>query len=457
MSAAARPSRSKIIASIVLSLLVLGIGGASSAYLSGLKQPPALREPEPRRYNVEVFDVAAVNLQEIVTAFGTARADREAILAAQVAGEVVELHPRLRIGETVRPPHVIAAPTGESVHRGGDVLLVIDPRTYRERVVQVHNRLAEAKTELERLQQEETNLDRVLERLQADFEDAEREYKKVAELVKDKIATDSDVRRKQMELRQHDRLLVQSRNEKDLFPTRRAQLDRKIEALRNDLKLAELDVERTVIRTPFEGQLGTVSVELGQYVKPGDPLVSVVDNSMVEIPLAVTLEDYARLLPMVATDRRPAVRLAEHESASDRWHGELVRLSPKVDEQTRTVTVYVHVDNSRQASPLLPGTFVHARIEGPILSDVVVVPRESVLNGRGFVLEDGKAVQRTVRVSRALQTLALVDEGFAPGDQVILTNLDVLYEGAGVNPQRHCNLSDELAEDRVSAVRLLAE
>jgi RND family efflux transporter MFP subunit len=444
-----------VLVSALLIVLVLSAGGASSAYLAGLRQPPPVREPEPRRYNVEVFSVESADVQEIVSAFGTALANREVTVAAQVAGELVDVHPELKVGTLVHAPEVAVSGTGEATEQPGDELARIDPQTYDERVAQIRNRIAEARTELERLTQEEKNLDRILDRWTADYEDQLQEFAKAEELYRKKIYTDSDFRRAQLELRQYEKNLLTSRNEKDLFPVRRQLAQQRWDALQNDLRLAELDVQRTVVRPPFTGRLSRVFVERGQYVKPGDPLVTLTDAAIVEIPLPVTLRDYAKLLPAVRAGRFPAVELAENETVPGRWRCRLVRVAPKADEQSRTVTVYVRVENREQTTPLLPGTFVHARIDGPVLEDVLIVPREAVLSGRGFVLDDERARIRSVKVARTLQTLAVIESGFAAGDRVILTNLDVLYDGAPVAPQSTRTLRDELQQRSTRVARLV--
>ena len=72
-----------------------------------------------------------------------------------------------------------------------------------------------------------------------------------------------------------------------------------------------------------------------------------------------------------------------------------------------TVNLFVEVNNSEEAllkdrlkvygslgsipktdsvAPILPGMFLHTRIEGPVLSDVMILPREAILHGRVFVV-----------------------------------------------------------------------
>ncbi len=451
-----RAPLSRVLLSFILCVAALAGGFGGCTYLAGLKQPPAVRAPEARRFNVEVFQVERADVQELILGFGTAHADREVVLSAQVAGEVLQIHPRLRVGESMEPPHVSVNAAGESQRQDGDLLVSINPETYQEKLEQVEGRIAEAEADLDRLKQVAVNLDRLLERSQADFEDSKSEYQKIVGLRDKGIATDSDVRRAQLELRQYERANVTNRNEHDLLPIQRIQTQRRLESLQNELKLARLDLQRTTVRPPFAGHLSQVHVEKGQYLKPGDPLVTLVDNDVVEIPVAVTLDDYARLLPEIQAGRPPVAAIAPHETAAPVWQGAVVRAAPQADEHSRTVMVFVHVENREQATPLLPGTFVHVRIDGPILTQRILIPRDAVLNSRGFVIRDGKAEPRTVTIARTLNALAEITQGLEPGEKLALSNLDSLYDGARVTARAGRTFDEELARMRTPVVRKIS-
>ena len=98
--------------------------------------------------------------------------------------------------------------------------------------------------------------------------------------------------------------------------------------------------------------------------------------------------------------------------------------------------------------------FVHARVTGPELAGAIVVPRDAIVNGRMFaVSDDNTAEPREITVSRTLQSLAVVTGGIEHGDRVVLTNLDVLHEGAAVDVQRRTSLAQELQNQRTKVVR----
>lgn len=447
------PPTRPFLKSILYSLIALAIGCSVTYGLTLLKKPPQLRAPVTRTYNVEVFRVEALDVREIIRAFGTSQADREVVLSAQVAGEVTEVHPLLKVGQPVRALKADSK-TGDYA---GDLLVRIDPATYEARVEQGRTHLSEDKAELSRIAQEEANIDRLHKTIAADFDDSKREYEKAQLLRKQGINTDSDLRRAQMDLRQHEKTMVQSDNDRDLLPVRRELLQKKVESHMADLKLAEIELTRTSVRPPFDGLISAVQVEIGQYVRVGDPLATITDHRIVEVPLPITLEDYAKLLPDVLERHYPPAELAENEEAAPRWKGHVVRVSPKADEHTRTAMVFVQVDNSQQASPLLPGTFVQARIEGPVLKRARLVPRDSIVEGKAFIEKNGAIEQRSVNVARTLHNLAVIESGIEPDDHVVLTNLDILFNGAIARASATRTLADELARHRTKAARLVGD
>ena len=89
----------------------------------------------------------------------TSKSDREVVLSAQVAGEVAEIHPQLKIGQRVRPQKLDLEKQSDSCP--GDLLLRIDPATYQAKVTQGRNHLAEDLAELDRIKQEASNLEQL--------------------------------------------------------------------------------------------------------------------------------------------------------------------------------------------------------------------------------------------------------------------------------------------------------
>lgn len=449
----------RVVFSIIAVVGCLFGGVAGCLTLASMRVPPELREPVPQRFNVDLFQVERATVREVVTGFGSAEPVREVVVSAQVAGEIIAVHPDLKVGTEVKGQATTSNSQGRSETATGDLIAQIDPRVYEEQLLRAKTQLEDDRLELTRIEQESTNLERLAEQLEQDRADNQAEYDKFRKLYeKGGVATESDLRKAQLTLRGVEKLIIENENARALLPVRMAQVHRALAANQNQIRLAEIDLQNTTVRPPFRGILSSVSIEQGQFVRPGDPLVTITDVNKVEIPISITLSDFAKIKPRLDSGTLPPVALASNESASELWTGELLRASPKVDPATRTVVVYVRVDNAQQSTPLLPGTFVQARIEGPVHQEVLVVPRDALIRSDVYIArDDGSAERRAVNVVERLQAFAIVSDGVEEGDRVVLSNLDVLNSGSLIQPQRSRTLDEELQEQRARLLSRIDE
>ena len=444
------PAQLRSTAYCVISM-VLGLG--SFVLLAAMRQPPPKLDPVAKSFNVQVFEVQPADLQEVVVGFGTVRAEHDVQVSAQVAGQIANVSRHLKVGEKVEGPSFKFIQTDDQVgsqESSGDQLIWIDREVYVERKSAADTAIAETVAQLEKLKQEEANNTKLLNQATRDFEITFREHKKAVELEASGSITESQLAKSELDLQRYEQAKLQLENMRDLFPKQRDQLTKQIERLNTDLKLAAINVERTIVRPPFSGILSEVLVEEGKYVNVGEPLFRVTNIDKVEIAIPLHAEEFAKIAVLIQANQQPLVQLAENETAPTRWNGKVVRVAPEADLQTRTLSVFVEVDNTQQSLPLLPGVFVQARIDGPVLPDSVVVPRDAILGferSEGTVLlADGTGTKRRkIGIARRLEGLAIV-VGLDPGDRVIMSNLDVLSDTSKIVVQQTRTLESELAE-----------
>lgn len=389
------------------------LGGLGFQGLASLKPEPEQVPPAKKQFNVDVFIAKQTCLRETISGFGTTRADREVTLSAQVAGQILEHN--LKVGHRVS---------------GDEPILEIDPRIYQQQVEQVQNQLAEGESELRRLKQEQANAARLLEKVKSDFETASEQYERRKSLIDRNLATPDELARALLEFRQYEEAVIMKENETALIPLKIDQVEKRQQTTQTSLELARLDLGYATVEPPFPGVIGEVLVETGQYVRVGDPLVSITNASSVEVPIPIKLSDYAKLAPLIQKGEYPRVELATDVTRKAQWTGRLARTAPNADRENRTIEVFVEVDNSEQSTPLLPGTFVQARIAGPVLEDVFAIPRDAIINNHVLIAQpeqDPPVLQRPISVKETLQNLAILEEPLRDGDRLILTNLDVLY------------------------------
>jgi membrane fusion protein, multidrug efflux system len=110
-----------------------------------------------------------------------------------------------------------------------------------------------------------------------------------------------------------------------------------LEAARTEVVRAELDLDYTAVRAPFDGALQARAVEVGDFVKSGDPLATFVDNRTIIVTGDVSEFDAGH----VQVGDPGEARLATGETV----RGTIRYVAPVADSATRTFAVELEVDN----------------------------------------------------------------------------------------------------------------
>lgn len=127
-----------------------------------------------------------------------------------------------------------------------------------------------------------------------------------------------------------------------------------LEKARTEVTRAQIDIDRMQIRAPFAGALQDRLVEVGDYVAPGTPVASFVDNRKLAVAGSVAEAQAAGVKPGLAG----TARLASGEVVT----GRLRYVAPVADEATRTFAVELEIANPNGALPV----GVTADIELPV-------------------------------------------------------------------------------------------
>lgn len=208
-------------------------------------------------------------------------------------------------------------------------------------------------------------------------------------------------------------------------------------------------VARKTIRAPFSGVLGIRKVNLGQYVNPGDELVSL--QSLDPIYLNFTLPE--QRLPQVQPGT--VVTATVDALPGQTFEGRITSIEPQVDPQTRNFEVQATMDNKDNA--LRPGTFARVSFAQGSEQRVVVIPQTAIsFNPYGnsvYVITQapqpkadpaqakpegappGPALivkQRFVKTGATQGDLIAVTEGLKPGERVATSGLLKLRNDATV-------------------------
>jgi membrane fusion protein (multidrug efflux system) len=188
-------------------------------------------------------------------------------------------------------------------------------------------------------------------------------------------------------------------------------------------------VQYAEVRSPIDGSIARRAVSMGEYVRPGTPLFTIVADDKVKLRGDVP-ERYA---PELRGGQ--AVRVRVDAFGDKDFPGTLSRISPASNRENRSIAVEVLVDNRERE--LKPGFFANAAIVTRNDDEAIMVPQEAVTTFAGvtkvFVIADNVAHERQVRPgTRAADGLVEIVEGLQANEMVATSGLSKLQDGAAV-------------------------
>ena len=205
-----------------------------------------------------------------------------------------------------------------------------------------------------------------------------------------------------------------------------------------NLKTANVNLGYTEITSPIAGEVGRTKVTKGNVVGPDTgPLTVVVsrDPMYVAFPVSQRLfldveEEAARK----AKGEGLAVRIRFSNGQTYAQTGRINFVDVQVDRATDTVLVRATVPNPN--GTLIDGQLVRVAVEGEQPEEKVLVPQSAlVVDQQGpyvFLVVDGKAAIRRVKLGGDSGAYAIVDGGLKGGEQVVVQGLESLREGSPV-------------------------
>ncbi len=401
----------KVIVSLVLIGGSLGLSVAFVSYLIAHKPTPQRTSGSVRAPLVDTLELTPRDIREVIHGFGTARAARSATITAEVSASVVELVGGLDEGVSVK---------------AGDVLVRLDSRQYEQDLLEAESQLMAVKAQRAQLSVERDNLGALREIADADLTVTGDELARVRRLHEDGVAPKTELDSVRLQYQAALRAKQEVDNQYALLEPRRLGLNAEEAGAMARAERAKLNTEKCAIVAPFSGEVLTVHVNVGDRVQLGSRVLGLVDLRHIEVPL---------LLPVSVRSRVSVgaeVSVYVESFAACQWKGQISRLSPAADERTRTFEVYVEIDNEARQVPLMPGSFVKADIAGPLMREILVVPRTTVVNDVVYVVEGDVALSRRVSIDRFLVDDAVIHGDVSAGDVVVVSNLDLLYDGIAV-------------------------
>jgi RND family efflux transporter MFP subunit len=183
------------------------------------------------------------------------------------------------------------------------------------------------------------------------------------------------------------------------------------------------------IKSPFEGFISARTVEYGQLVGVGEPVMSVVDMKTMRVKIHLNERDYVNL------DREDPVEVKIEAFPGNLFTGHVDRVGIKADPKTNTFDVEILVENPDIL--LKAGLTARVSITIEVIQDAIMISQSSVLyretKKEVFIIDDAnKAMPREVKLGQVEGSLVRIREGLAPGDFLVVTGGQYLKPGSKV-------------------------
>ncbi|VBB46095.1 Efflux transporter, RND family, MFP subunit [uncultured Desulfatiglans sp.] len=379
-SKAAAGSRGRLAIRVILPLLVLAAGIAGATYIKNTAPKAPRKPPEAHAPLVQVMDVRPSREPVILPVMGTVIPAREIALEARVAGEVVFVAPNFVEGGRFRE---------------GDVILRLDATDYKLAVARRESAVVDARYQL-----------RVEEGRQA-------------------------VARREWEILNQGRPADPLDEELALRKPHLAKAKADLEAAEAELAQAKLDLERTVVRSPFNAVVRTRSVSIGSQVSAQEELARLVGTDLYWVQVSVPV-DRLKWIDFPGKDRERGSAAKVSYSGGYEREAWVFRLLSDLDAEGRMARVLLVVHDpldleggADRRPPLLIGEYVRAEVVGNELAEVVRIPRSALRDGDHVWLvgEDGLMEVRRVQTIWREADFVLVDGGLSEGGRLIVSDL----------------------------------
>jgi RND family efflux transporter MFP subunit len=376
---------------IILPLLVLLLGAGGFVLLGKLKQTPQRQAPPQRGVLVDVMELKTAPHQIRVYATGTVQAARQIALVPEITGKVVWIAPQLVDG---------------GFFQQGETLLKIEPADYRLAV----------------------------ERAQA-------------EIARAQVTLTTEQERSRVALQEWQRVDLPDKGEPGPLVSREIQQQQEqanLAAALATLEQAQLNLQRTELKAPFNGRIRQKQVDLGQYLRAGTSIGNLAGTDRAEIHVPLPLDDLRWLQVPAAASKQPGSLAMVYlpGDSSNGWQGQIIRSLGEIDPTSRMATAVIAVDDPYQLrkksnfSDLSNGQFVEIQLFGDKLDSSISIPRTALRNDSQVWVADSenRLRLRPVEILRREKQQLIIKQGLSSGEKLVLTGLSGAADGLLLRP-----------------------
>jgi len=207
------------------------------------------------------------------------------------------------------------------------------------------------------------------------------------------------------------------------------------------LKEAEIYLNYTTIRAPISGVTSQIMVDPGNLVAPGKPLVKIEQISPIYVEFSIPDKDltkYNLLFPGSPNFLKNLKVKIKVGNKIFRETGKIVFFASELEKSVPALKVKAQFLNKNKI--LLPNTFVRVFLKDILVEKAILIPQSCVMfspeGDTVYVVENGKAVERRIKVDGTYKEFYLVSSGLKPGDLIVVSNLLKITSGTPVKIEK---------------------
>ncbi|PSC06189.1 efflux transporter periplasmic adaptor subunit [Alsobacter soli] len=214
------------------------------------------------------------------------------------------------------------------------------------------------------------------------------------------------------------------------------QVTAQLATARSRLQRIQAVIDQKALKAPFSGTIGIPRINPGQYLQAGAVVATYQNLQSMKVDFTVP----EQMISKVKVGQPVRFGVTENDLSKV---GKIIGIDPRVDPQTRLVSVQALIDDNKDES-IIPGQFLRVRIELPQEPNIVSVPQTAVISSLYgdyvYTIEEQKAGEKTqqivkqvfVKAGRREGKMVEIVSGVAAGQKVVASGQNKLTAGAPV-------------------------
>ncbi|HJO94090.1 MAG TPA: HlyD family efflux transporter periplasmic adaptor subunit [Victivallales bacterium] len=383
----------------VTAIVILVIGIFLFKIISSGRKSPIHKDEGETVRTLAGETIKIVPVRAVIKTYGSVRSEKTVTVSSELTGKIVYTKPDMKNGMIVQK---------------GEVLVKIDRRDYEIALKKSIAAIGVLNASISKQKLSIINAKLIAVTAKKQFALEMKQYQRIEGLVTKKVYASQKIEEAEQNLEisrsKYYTALGTAKNSEVELESLKAQLQ-SAETEKNE---AELSLQRCTIKSPFHGRLRNINVEIGEYTTVGKGLFEVVDDSSLEIPIALSADEAGMILDFTPgkekdythwfkySEDNPIIIEWDDKSGRFEWKGKIIGVE-KFDPDTRMITVLVKpvapTKKHEGNFPLVTGMFCKVIFTGKEISNALKVPLNSIqLNGCIYIVNKKTDKVKAVKI-----------------------------------------------------------